>query len=76
MSYNLQKGKGVKYMRLFVFRFPIKIFWYTISFISIMLNLMVYLYQRTIVVYTSTGYSLNYLERLIFALQDFYSIGV
>ena len=63
-------------MRLFVFRLPIKIFWYTVSFVSIMLNLMVYLYQRDIVVDASTGYTIRYWERIILALQEFYSIGV
>ena len=41
-----------------------------------MLNLMVYLYQRDIVVDASTGYTIRYWERIILALQEFYSIGV
>lgn len=63
-------------MRLFIFRLPIKFFWYTISFVSIILNLMVYLVQRDIVVAVSTGYTVSVWERIIHALQEFYILGV
>lgn len=63
-------------MKVFFIRLPIKIFYFIISLLSIFINLVVYLSGGEVVVKVSTGYQINFWERLILVLQEFYSVGI
>ncbi|SHJ65870.1 hypothetical protein SAMN02745227_00360 [Anaerobranca californiensis DSM 14826] len=63
-------------MKVFFIRLPIKIFYFIIFALSIFINLVVYLYGRDVVVKVSTGYQIQFWERIILVLQEFFSVGI